>query len=89
MADGTKTFYVVNLTTVTQQLIPARGYRASVIIYNAGSDLIWLSNQSAVNPILSGLPVPSGTYIYEFTSSDAWYARANSLTANVRIVEAR
>ena len=87
---ATKARSQVTITT-TPTLIAAANSRRSVIMFSVKSGqtiYVGEDNTVAVDGAAGGFPMPVGASIEDRETIDAWWARTESGTADVRVIEA-
>ena len=83
---GLNTFSTVAPNGTATSVAAVNANRASLLIYNAGSVIVYLGQSSAVTTG-TGIPLLPYGSIEDTESKDSWYAIAGGSTGDLRVVE--
>jgi hypothetical protein len=83
---GTKSFSQVSAGNSAIQVVATNSSRASLLIFNAGTETVFLGKTSAVTTA-DGIPLYPLSNLEDTDSYDSWYAITASSTTDLRIVE--
>lgn len=85
-SKGTNTFTRVQPTTTATQLVATNSNRITLLIYNAGTETVYLNRSSSVSTT-NGVPLLPQSNLEDGESLDAWYGITGQNTGDLRIIE--
>jgi len=83
---GTKNFSQVSAGNSAVQVAATNANRASLLIFNAGSEIVYLGKTSSVTTS-DGIPLYPLSNLEDSESYDSWYGVTSSSTTDLRVVE--
>lgn len=83
---GTKSFSQVSAGSSAVQIVATNSNRASLLIFNAGSEIVYLGKTNSVTTS-DGIPLYPLSNLEDSESYDSWFGITASSTSDLRVVE--
>ena len=85
-SKGLNTFTTVAPTGTAASVVAVNANRASLLIYNAGSVIVYLGQSNSVTTA-NGVPLLPNASLEDTESKDSWYAITGGSTGDLRVIE--
>jgi hypothetical protein len=85
-SKGTNTTTTVQPTGTATLIVNVNANRAGLLIYNAGSVVVYIGQSSSVTTS-NGIPLAVNASLEDTRSKDSWYAITDGGTGNLRVIE--